>query len=112
MVLGHTRVGADSVSPSPNRPKDGEDPMIETLLGKFTAAGIPAKAGLAAAMLTLATVGAAAAGVLPAAAEEVISDAVEDATGIELPDSDATEENTTEETTTTEEGTEEDGETD
>ena len=98
--------------------------MIETLLNKFTAASVPAKAGLAAAMLTLATVGAAATGVLPAAAEELISDVVEDATGIELPaegedeatdpeltDPDATDPDATEETTT-EEGADEGGEED
>jgi len=84
--------------------------MIETLLGKFTAATLPAKAGLAAAMLTLATVAAGATGVLPASAEELISDVVEDVTGIELPaddedaeepeatDPDATEETTDDET--------------
>ncbi|HUR49436.1 MAG TPA: hypothetical protein VMY88_07945 [Acidimicrobiales bacterium] len=78
--------------------------MIETIALKFANARPAAKAGLAASMLTLATVAGAATGVLPAAAEEFISDAVEEATGIELP-TDASADDAADPTTTDPEAT-------
>ena len=66
-------------------PKRRTKRMIEVLLAKLAAAGLVAKAGLAAGALTLGATAAAATGALPDAAQDPVADGVERVIGMDIP---------------------------